>query len=99
MQYEVQYEVRYKMQSIRYAAGGAVRGAVRCSVGERVAVRDVVRGAVLGCSIGVQFLFISIHYPRTTLALPPSSNSDPGSCSGPFSPLPTTVRVPSFLSR
>ena len=34
-----------------------------------------------------------IYYPRTTLALPPSSNSDPGSHSGPSSPVPTTVRA------
>ena len=35
-----------------------------------------------------------IYYPRTSLALPPSSsssNSDPGSHSGPLSPLPTTA--------
>ena len=39
------------------------------------------------------FLFLhSIYYPRTPLALPPSSNSDPGSHSRPSSPLPTTVR-------
>ena len=45
------------------------------------------------------FLFSSfrpIYYPRITLALPPSSNSDPGSHSGPSSPLPTTVRA--FIS-
>ena len=37
-------------------------------------------------------------YPRTTLALPPSSNSDPGSHSGPSSPLPTMHGyVPSFF--
>ena len=48
------------------------------------------------------FLFVCpIHCPRTTLALPPSSNSDrPGSHIGPSSPIPTTVVYePSFLSR
>ena len=44
------------------------------------------------------FLFHRIYYPRTTLALPPSSNSDPGSHSGPSPPpshqlLSTTVRA------
>ena len=39
------------------------------------------------------FFFHPIYYPRTTLALPPSSNSDPGSHSGPSSPLPTKVRA------
>ena len=34
-----------------------------------------------------------MHYPRTTLALPLSSSSDPGSHGGPSSPLPTTVRA------
>ena len=38
-----------------------------------------------------------IYYPRTTLALPPSSKSDPGSHSGPSSPL--LRHMPSFLSR
>ena len=37
-----------------------------------------------------------MYYPRNTLALPPSSSSDPGSHSGPSSPLPTTVRA--FIS-
>ena len=45
----------------------------------------------------VQSTFFSflppIYYPRTTLALLPSSNLDPGSRSGPSSPLPTTVRA------
>ena len=40
-----------------------------------------------------------MHYPRTTLALPPSSNSDPGSHSGPSFPLPTTVRAFIFIAR
>ena len=38
----------------------------------------------------------SLHpfcHPRNTLALPRSSNSDPGSQSGLSSPLPTTVRA------
>ena len=44
------------------------------------------------------FLVHPIYYPRTTPSLPPSSNSDhPGSHSGPFSPLPTTVLLPSFF--
>ena len=34
-----------------------------------------------------------MYFPRTTLALPPSSNSDPGSHRGPSPTLPTTVRA------
>ena len=37
--------------------------------------------------------FHPIYYPRLTFELPPSSNSDPGSHSGPSSPLSTTVRA------
>ena len=37
-----------------------------------------------------------IYYPRTALARPPSSKSDPGSHSVSSSPLPTTVRA--FIS-
>ena len=44
-------------------------------------------------------VFHPIYYPRTTLALPPRSNSDPGSGSGLFSPLPTTVRTLIFIAR
>ena len=36
---------------------------------------------------------------NTTFALPPSSNSDPGSDSGPSSPLPTTVRAFILIAR
>ena len=43
------------------------------------------------------FFFHPIYYPRTTLALPPSSNSDPGSHSGPSSSLPTSACA--FISR
>ena len=42
--------------------------------------------------LGFIFL-ISTYYPRTTLALPTSSNSDPGSYSGPSFPLPTSYGV------
>ena len=47
------------------------------------------------------FFFAShpIHYPRNTLALPPSSKSDPGSHSGPFFPLPNEVRAFNFFFR
>ena len=41
----------------------------------------------------ILYFFHPIYYPRTTLALLPSSNSDLGSHSGFFSPLPTTVRA------
>ena len=34
------------------------------------------------------FFFIPIHYPRTTPALPSSSNSDPGQLGGPAPPSP-----------
>ena len=48
----------------------------------------------------LSFLFFyPIYYPRTTLAHPPSSNSDPGSHSGPSSPLPTTVRAFVFMAK
>ena len=39
------------------------------------------------------FFLIPFFCPRITLALPPSSSSDPGSHSGPFFPLPTKVRA------
>ena len=39
------------------------------------------------------FVLHPIHYPRTTLALPPSSNSDQGSNRGPSSSLPTSARA------
>ena len=45
------------------------------------------------------FFFHPIYYPRTTLALPPTSDADPGSHSGPSFPLSTTVRVFFFISR
>ena len=40
-----------------------------------------------------------IYYPRTSLALPPSSNSDSGSHCGPSFRLPTTVRAFIFIAR
>ena len=40
-----------------------------------------------------------IYYPRTTLALPPTSNSDPGSHSGRSSSLPTSARAFIFIAR
>ena len=42
---------------------------------------------------------IHYRYPRTTFAPPPSSNSDPRSHSGPFSPLLTTVPTFIFIAR
>ena len=45
------------------------------------------------------FFLHPVYFPRTTLALPPSSTSDPGSQSGPSSPLPTTVRAFVFIAR
>ena len=46
------------------------------------------------------FSFHPIYFPRNTLlALPPSSNSDPGSHSGPSSPLPTTVHASILVAR
>ena len=38
------------------------------------------------------YFFHPSYYPRTTLALPPSSSSDPGSHSGPYSPFPSSLR-------
>ena len=40
-----------------------------------------------------------MYYVRNSLALFPASNSDPGSHSGTFSPLPTTVRAFIFIGR
>ena len=40
-----------------------------------------------------------IRDPRTILALPPSTNSDPGSHSGPFSPLSITVHAFVLITR
>ena len=45
------------------------------------------------------FFFHPIYYPRTTVVLPPSSNPDPWSHSGPSSPLPTTVRSFILIAR
>ena len=42
--------------------------------------------------------FHPIYYPCIALTLLPSSSSDPGSHSGPFSPLPTTVRAFIFIA-
>ena len=53
-------------------------------------------GAIYLCN---NFFPHPICYPRTTLALLPSSNSDPGSHSEPFSPLPTSVRAFIFIAR
>ena len=36
------------------------------------------------------FFFHPIYYPRTTIAIPPSNTSYPGSQGGPSSPLPTS---------
>ena len=44
------------------------------------------------------FFLHPIYCPRTTLVLPPSY-SDPGSHSGPSSPLPTSARVFIFIAR
>ena len=67
---------------------------------EKIPEKD--RGAVCGSnniqSTFATFFFLHLmYYPRTTLALPPSSNSDPGSHSGPFSSLPTSARAIIFL--
>ena len=46
------------------------------------------------CSTALLIFFLHpIYYHRTTLALPPSNNSNPRSHSGPSSPLPTMVRA------
>ena len=45
------------------------------------------------------FFLHPIYYPRTNLALPPSSNSDPGSHSRPSSSLPTSARAFIFIAR
>ena len=63
-------------------------------------------GSLLFGALVIFFFFVPfIILALLSLALPPSSssssisNSDPGSLSGPFPPLPTTIRryVPSFL--
>ena len=45
------------------------------------------------------FFFFIPFIILASLALPPSSSSDPGSHSGPSSPLPTTVRAFLFVAR
>ena len=45
------------------------------------------------------FFLHPIYYPHTTLVLLPSSNSDLGSHSEPFSHLPTTVRALNFYRK
>ena len=40
-----------------------------------------------------------IYFPRTTLALPPSGNSDPGLHNGPSSSLPTSARAFIIIAR
>ena len=57
----------------------------------------MLRGVIIYHS-NIVFFLHPIHYPCTTLALPPSSNSDAGSPSGPSSPLPTTVRAFIFIA-
>ena len=42
------------------------------------------------------FFFNSFYYRRPSFSLPPSRNSDPGSHSRLFSPIPTTVRALHF---
>ena len=53
-----------------------------------------IRLLILSNVYTVYDIYIYFHpsdYPGITLALPASSNSDPGSHSGPFSPLPTSA--------
>ena len=66
-------------------------------------LRSITRATCYCLQPFIQLLFILFlhpsYYPRTTLALPPSSNSDPGSHSGPSWPLPTTARAFIFIVR
>ena len=59
---------------------------------------SIPRAAVV-CRCMIFFFLHPIYYPRTTLALPPSSNSDPELHSGPSSPLPTAARSFIFIAR
>ena len=60
-------------------------------------VRVQVGDSVADKYASIFFFLHPIYYPCTTLlALPPSSNLDPGSHSGPSSPLPLRY-VPPFL--
>ena len=61
---------------------------------ERTTIKQTARGTF--CFIFSSSHFESSHY---TLALPPSSNSDPGSHSGASSPIPTTMRAFIFIAR
>ena len=51
------------------------------------------------CILYLVYILHPKFYPRTTLVLPRSSNSDPGSHSGPFPPLRTTVCAFVFIAR
>ena len=68
-----------------------MRGSYKPSKGTNLTV-------VEGLLIYYTYFLLPIYDPCTTLVLPPSRNSDPGSHRGPFSPLPTTVQ-PSILPR
>ena len=98
------------MYTARYVLSMASKNAVETHISMRV-VRGVccfdsrinsgnhIRDHRAGSSRLFLFIyFYPIYYPRTTLALPPSNNSDPGSHSGPSSPSPLRY-VSSFLSR
>ena len=73
-------------------ADGAVRISQRLT---NYLLVEIIKYTFL-CNI---FFLHPIYHPRTILALPPSSNSDPGSHSGPSSSLPTSARAYIFTAR
>ena len=68
-----------------------------------VSTTGIIPGAVIHTEYfffpSSHILFSNLRATRTTLALPPSSNSDPRSQSGLSSPLPTTIRAFTFIAR
>ena len=73
-------------------------GAVRIS--QRLTYSVLFTGRNNHIPFFATFFFLHpIYHPRTILALPPSSNSDPGSRIGPSSSLPTSARAFIFTAR
>ena len=85
----------WKKSLVYYLKAVALRGGKR-----RRGERSLVAAALSKLDAGVAFFFLyPVYYPRNSLALPPSSNSDLGSHSGCSSSLPTSARAFIFIAR